>query len=177
MLHYILYVGILVIVGLILFIATRPAAFRIERSGLVAAPAEIVFGIINDFRQWPRWSPWEKLDPNMKKTIEGPPAGVGASFAWAGNQKAGEGRSTILESTPNDQIVMKLEMFKPFPCENQVTFKLVPADAGTRVSWIMEGKNGFMVKAFSLVMNMDAMVGKDFEEGLVNLNREAQAGL
>jgi Polyketide cyclase / dehydrase and lipid transport len=163
------------IVALVVFISTRPGQFRVERSAQVGAPADIVFPLINDFHQWIRWSPFEKFDPKMTKTFEGPPAGPGASYAWNGNNKAGAGRTTILDSKPCQFISIKLEMFRPFACTNQVTFKLAPSAAGTLVSWIMEGKSNFIFKAVSLFMNMDAMVGKDFEEGLANLNTLAQA--
>jgi hypothetical protein len=173
-----MYIGIAVlvlVVGLLVFIGTRPAHFRIERSAQIGAPADVVFPMINDLHQWAQWSPWEKLDPDMKRTYEGPSAGPGAVYGWSGNSKAGEGRSTILDSKPGDLVSIKLEMFKPFACTNQVTFKLTPSDAGTRVQWIMEGENGFMAKAFTAFVSMDAMVGKEFEQGLANLNTLAQA--
>ena len=160
---------------LVVFIATRPAHFRIERSAQIDAPSAVVFPLINDFHNWPKWSPWEKLDPSMKKTFSGAPAGTGAGYAWVGNDKAGEGRMTITESKPSELVSMKLEFLKPFAATNQATFKLTPAGNGTQVHWIMEGDNGFMAKGFGLVMNMDSLVGKDFEEGLSNLNRVAQS--
>jgi hypothetical protein len=120
-------------------------------------------------------SPWENLDPNMKRSFEGSQAGPGAIYAWNGNGKVGSGRSTIVESKPGQSVSLKLEMFKPFKCTNQVIFKLAPSAAGTRVSWIMEGKNGFMSKAFSLFMSMDKMCGTIFEKGLANLNTLAQS--
>jgi hypothetical protein len=166
---------LILIVALVIFIATRPASFRIERSAQIGAPADVVFPMINDHRQFVRWSPWEKLDPNMKRTFEGSQSGPGAIYAWSGNAKVGAGRSTIIDSKAGQSVSIKLEMFKPFNCTNQVTFKLAPSGAGTRVSWIMEGKNGFMSKAFSLVMNMDKMCGTIFEKGLVNLNTLAQS--
>jgi hypothetical protein len=172
--YSILGIVAVLIIALVAFISTRPDRFRVERSTLVSAPADIVFPLINDFHQWVLWSPFEKLDSNMKKTFEGAAAGPGASYSWSGNSKAGAGRSTILDSKASEFVSIKLEMFKPFAATNQVTFKLSPDQAGTRVSWIMEGKMNFMVKAFSLFMSMDAMVGKEFEEGLANLNRVAQ---
>lgn len=166
---------LVLIAALVIFIATRPANFRIERSAQIDAPANVVFPMINDFHQWVRWSPWENLDPNMKRTFEGPQAGPGASYGWSGNAKVGSGRSTIVDSKPAQSVSLKLEMFKPFNCTNQVTFKLAPSGAGTRVSWIMEGKNGLMSKAFSLVMNMDKMCGPIFDQGLANLNALVQS--
>jgi hypothetical protein len=161
-------------VALFVFIKMRPTDFRIQRSGQVSAPRDVVFGIINDVHQWTLWSPYDKRDPNMKKTYEGPAAGPGASYAWNGNNDVGEGCMTIIQSKLGELITMKLEFTRPFKATNEVNFKLEPSDGGTRVSWIMDGKHNFMMKAMSLFMNMDKMVGKDFEEGLANLNTLAQ---
>jgi hypothetical protein len=166
---------LLVIVVVVGFIATRPESFRIERSAPISASPEVVFSLINDFHHWGRWSPWEKLDPAMKKTFEGAAAGPGAIYAWAGNSKVGEGRMTLLESKPGELVTIKLEFFKPFKATNQATFQLRPTAAGSQVHWIMDGKKNFMMKAFTIFMDMDKMVGKDFEEGLANLNTAAQA--
>jgi hypothetical protein len=162
-------VVVLLIVAVLVYIGTRPNDFRIERSASIAAPPDVVFSIINDLRKWNRWSPYDKRDPHMKKTLEGPSAGPGAIYTWNGNSEVGEGRLTIIESKPGQLVSMKLEFSRPFKATNQVNFKLVPSDGGTRVSWIMDGKNNFMTKAFSLFMNMDKMVGTDFEHGLANL--------
>jgi len=173
-----IYIGaaiVLAIVGLLAFIATRPEDFRIERSAQINAPADVVFPLINDLHQWQRWSPYDKLDPEMKKTFDGPDAGPGASYAWNGNNQAGEGVLTIVASKPGELVTMDLKFTRPFACNNQVNFKLVPSDSGTRVSWIMDGKNSFIGKAFSTFMNMDKMVGAQFEEGLANLDKLAQA--
>ncbi len=163
------------IVALLIFIATRSDTMHVERTALVNAPAHVVFSIINDLHQWGLWSPYDKRDPNMTKTYEGAPTGPGASYAWNGNKDVGEGRMTIVSCQPNELITMKLEFTRPFRCQNRVDFKLVPATGGTNVSWILEGKNTFMSKAMSLIMNMDRMVGTDFEIGLANLNTVAQA--
>ena len=163
------------IVAAVAFVATRPADFRIERSATIGAPGEVVFPLLDDFHRWGEWSPFDKLDPNMKKIYEGPSAGTGAAYSWEGNSRAGSGRATILESTPNELVSIKLEFLKPLAATNRATFTLTPAPGGTRVSWAMEGKNGFVAKAFSVFMNMDSVVGKEFEEGLGNLNRVAQA--
>lgn len=169
-------VVVLVVIGALLaYAATRPSEFRIERSATVSAPPDTVFAVINDLHQWSLWSPFEKYDPNTKKTYEGPRSGPGASYAWNGNDKAGEGRMTILESKPCERVTIKLEFTRPFTATNQVNFVLAPADGGTRVSWIMDGKNNFMMKVMCIFMNMDKMVGKDFEEGLANLGRLSQS--
>lgn len=170
---------LVIVAGLCTFILTRPATFHIERSATVAAPPEIVYARLDNFHRWPEWSPWEKLDPNMKRTYSGPESGPGASYAWTGNDKVGEGRMTIEEATPASKVAMKLEFIKPFPATNTATFVLVPEGNATKVTWAMDGKNNFMSKAFSVFMNMDKMVGTDFEKGLANLNtiaaRDAQA--
>jgi len=168
-------VVVFVMIAALALIAARPADFRIERSAQIDAPRDVVFSIINDLRQWGDWSPYDKRDPNMKKTFEGGSAGPGASYAWNGNNQVGAGRLTIVESKPGELVSMKLEFSRPFKASNEVNFKLAPSGGGTRVSWIMDGKNNFMTKAMSLFMNMDKMVGKDFEQGLVNLNSVARA--
>jgi len=155
------------------FIASRPASFTVERSAAIDAPPEAVFALLNDFHQWGRWSPWEKLDPNLKRTFDGPPSGPGASYAWSGNDDVGEGRMKIVDAKPGESVTIDLEFLKPFPAKNRTTFTLEPSAAGTKVRWAMQGENGFVGKAMSLAMDMDALVGKDFETGLANLNAAA----
>lgn len=163
------------LVGLLAFIATRPDAFTVQRSAVIKAQPAVVHGLINDFRLWQQWSPWEQLDPELKRSYTGPDTGAGASYAWLGNAKAGEGRMTIEESKPGELVVIKLEFIKPFASTCPTTFRLTPEGEGTRVDWIMTGKNNFISKFFCLFMNMDSMVGKDFEKGLAGLDRAAQA--
>jgi uncharacterized protein YndB with AHSA1/START domain len=157
------------------FIASRPSGFTIERSAEIAAPPEAVFALLNDFHQWGRWSPWEKLDPNMKRMFDGPQSGPGASYSWAGNGDVGEGRMKIAEAKPSESVTIDVEFLKPFPAKNRTTFTLEPSAGGTKVRWAMQGENGFVGKAMSLVMDMDAMIGKDFEEGLANLGAAAKS--
>ena len=170
MIWYVLLALILLLALFLIFVATRPAAFRVERSADIAAPAATIFPLLNDFHQWAAWSPWEKLDSQMTKTFGGPPAGTGATYAWVGNKKVGEGRMTITESKPTQFLSLKLEFLKPFTATNQTTFLLSPSATGTRVVWRMDGNRNFMMKAFGLMMNMDKLVGGDFERGLANLN-------
>src|SRR5207244_2265758 len=144
-----------VVVAAVAFIATRPEDFRIERSAEIHAPRDVVFSIINDLRRWGQWSPYDKRDPNMKKTFEGPSSGPGAIYIWNGNNEVGEGRLTIVDSKPGELVTMKLEFSRPFKCTNEVNFKLAPSEGGTRVSWIMDGKNNFVTKAMGLFMHMD----------------------
>ena len=169
-------IGLLALIALLVVLITmRPARFRIARSAEIKASSERVFSLLNDFHQWAKWSPWEKLDPSMKKTFTGPEAGKGATYSWLGNSKAGEGHMTILESKPNELVLLELEFIKPFPAKNKTTFKLSPSAGGTEVHWIMEGEHNFSGKAFALFVNMDKFLGKDFEQGLANLNTAAQS--
>ncbi|RKG90512.1 SRPBCC family protein [Corallococcus terminator] len=159
------------------FIATRPDRFSIERHALVQASPAVVFAMINDLRQFDAWSPYRfELAPGLSKSFEGPATGQGASYTWEGGSKAGAGRMTLVESRPSERVVLKLEFFKPFAATNQTVFTLAPVEGGTRVSWRMEGENTLMGKAFSLVVNMDTMLGKDFERGLANLDAAARSG-
>lgn len=159
-----------VVVLFLAAVATRPAKFHIERSATVAAPPAIAFAQVNDFHRWAEWSPWDKMDPSMKKTYEGPAAGVGSMYSWLGNDKVGEGKMTITESTPGAKVTLKLEFIKPFAATNMTTFTFAPEGEGTKVTWAMDGDNNFMSKAMQMFMSMDKMVGPDFERGLSNLN-------
>ena len=161
--------------GFLGFVASRPADFRIERQGAIAAPPATVFPLVADFHRWGGWSPWEKLDPQMKATHSGAPSGVGAVYHWVGNDQVGEGRMTITEANPSSRIVIRLEFLKPFAATNTTTFTFEPAGNGTRVAWTMTGTNNFVGKAFSVFMNMDAIVGGDFERGLAALKTLAEA--
>lgn len=171
---YVLIAVAAAIVAIVAFVSTRSDCFRVTRSAQMAVPASVIFPLINDLHEWKNWSPYEKLDPNLQKTFEGPSVGPGSSYIWKGNKRAGEGRSTITESKPNEFVDLKLQFIKPFASTCQVKFTLVPTAGGTNVSWILDGSNNLMGKLMSLVMNMDTMIGKDFEEGLANLDRVAQ---
>lgn len=173
----IVIVSVLALISIVLalIIVTRPDTYRVERSCPVHATADVVFRIINDLKQWRRWSPYDHRDPDMKVTWSGADLGPGAIYEWSGNKQVGEGRLTIVDSKPHEYVAMKLEFSRPFQCENDVRFTIVPMNEGTRVSWIMDGKNNLFSKAFGLIMSMDKMVGNDFEVGLSNLNSIAQA--
>lgn len=149
---------------------------RVERSTLVSAPAAAAFAYVNDLHRWQEISPYVKLDPAAKYTFAGPAAGPGASMAWTGNGKIGEGSLTIVESRPSELVRLRLLFVRPFKCDNVVEFTFAPAGAGqTRVTWTMSGKNNFIAKAMSLVINMDKMVGRDFEVGLASIKARAEA--
>lgn len=173
-LYIVLWLAAIIVLFLIV-VALQPADFRISRSASMEAPPSAIFPYVNNLKRFDDWSPFAKLDPNMKKTYEGPEAGVGASYAWSGNDMAGEGKMTIVDLTPSEIIRMKLEFTKPWQCQNDVEFKFVPEGDKTVVSWTMSGTNNFMAKAFSLLMNMDRMVGSSFEEGLAKLKGLAEA--
>ena len=165
-------VGILFIV----VIAGQPDEFKVVRTTNIAAPPEKVFPHVNELKKWDAWSPWAKIDPNCKMTYVGPPAGVDASYSWAGNNKVGEGKMTIAESAPSSLIRLRLEFLKPFKATNTAEFKFTPEDGQTLVTWSMIGKNNFVFKVFGLFMDCDTMVGKDFEKGLASLKGVAEKG-
>ncbi len=164
--------ALVVILGLA---ATKPNTYRVERKSTIAAEPSTIFGVVNDFHRWPEWSPWENLDPQMKRTFEGPESGTGASYAWLGNDQVGQGKMTITESTPSDRIALRLEFIKPWAATNDVQFQFTPGDAGTDVAWTMNGNNNFMSKVMGVFMNMDQMIGKDFEAGLESMKTLAES--
>lgn len=165
-----------VLVVLAIVVQMQPADFRVVRSASIAVPAADVFALINDFHKWDGWSPWAKIDPNMKSTFSGPPSGAGSVYAWVGNSQAGEGRMTILESKPVEKLVIKLDFIKPFEDTSNVEFLLRDDGGKVNVDWVMTGKNNFISKAFCLVMGpMDKMIGPDFEKGLAQLKSLAEA--
>ena len=169
-------IGVAVAVGLFLIVvALRPSKFRVVRSITIVAPAPAVFAQVNDLRKWPAWSPWAKRDPTMRQTYEGPSAGVGAIARWDGNKQVGAGSTTITESRPSERIRITLEMLRPFAATNDVEFAFKPEGEKTAVTWSMDGTNNFLVKAVGLFMNMDKMIGGDFEQGLAQMKSVAEA--
>jgi hypothetical protein len=163
-----------IVVVFVVVVAVQPSEFRVVRTAKMSAPPAAVFAQVNDLHKWEAWSPWAKRDPAMKQTYEGAPAGTGAMTAWAGN-KVGEGRMTIIESRPNELIRIKLEFLKPFAATNTAEFTFKPEGNQTAVTWSMAGTNNLMAKAFHLFMNMDKLVGGDFEKGLVQMKSVAEA--
>ena len=152
------------------YIATRPSEFLVVRTRTLAAPPEIVHAHVNDLHQWVAWSPWERIDPAMQREYSGPPAGPGASYHWVGNEEIGEGRMTITDSVAPDSVTIRLDFLKPFQATNTARFDIVRGGLGTEVTWSMTGRNNFMAKAIGLVMNMDKMIGGNFEQGLAELD-------
>jgi uncharacterized protein YndB with AHSA1/START domain len=171
---YVLIGIVALVVALALVVAARPAAFHIERSIAIAAPPENAFARVNDFHEWAAWSPFEKLDPEVKKTFGGEPSGTGATYAWAGNSKAGEGRMTIERSDKPSLIAIKLEFLKPFAATNTATFTFVPTPGGTTATWAMDGQRNFVMKAFSLFIDSDKWLGAEFDSGLTALKALAE---
>lgn len=169
MLIDILIVVAVIVVLFIIFVATRPADFTTTRTQLMDAPPGAPFEQVNNFHNWDAWSPWAKMDPTMKKTYDGSPAGVGAMYAWEGNSKVGSGKMNITESQPGQRVVINLAFQKPFKANNTAVFKFEPRDGQTSVTWSMSGKKNFLFKMFGLIMNMDDMVGKDFAKGLASM--------
>lgn len=164
-----------VVIMFVAIVAMQPSDFRVARTAVIAAPAPAVFAQVNDYRNWKAWSPYEKLDPAMKKTYEGAAAGTGAIYTWVGNSQAGEGRATITESRPSELIRINLEFLKPFAATNTAEFTFKLAGERTAVTWSLTGTRNFMFKAVGLFMNMDKMVGGQFEEGLAQLKSVAEA--
>ncbi len=165
----ILIVLAITVVVLVVVISSRPDEFRVMRSTTISAPPAVVFAQVNVARNWEKWSPWAKLDSAMRTTYEGPSSGVGSITRWSGNNQVGEGSSTIIESRLNELVRYRLEMRKPFKGTNLVEFTLKPEGEKTIVTWGMSGKNNFMSKAMSLVMNCEKMCGTQFEKGLAQL--------
>lgn len=173
MLKTILIVLAVIVVLFLAVVAMQPSEFRVARTTTISAPASLVFAQVDDFHKWEAWNPWGKIDPAMKQTYEGAPAGAGAIYTWAGNREIGEGRMTITESRPSNLIRIKLEFFKPFAATNDVEFTFKPEGDQTTVTWSMTGKNNFIAKAVHLFMDMDKMVGGQFEKGLASLKSVA----
>ena len=175
MLKKILIALAVIIVVLVVIVALQPSDFRVTRSTTISAPPPAVFAQVNDFHKWQAWNPWGKIDPAMKQTYEGAPAGTGAIYTWSGNNEVGEGRMTITDSRPNELIRVKLEFFKPFAGTNTADFTFKPEGNQTLVTWSMFGEKNFMAKAIHLVMNMDKMIGGQFEKGLADMKSVVEA--
>jgi hypothetical protein len=153
---------------------TDSSSFVVERVVTIAAPADRLRSLIDDFHKWRDWSPWEDLDPDLERAYSGPDAGPGAHYDWEGNRKAGAGAMTVTASEPG-RVVIDLAFRKPFKNRNEVTF-LLTADAGaTVVTWRMTGKKNWLLRLFGFVITMDRVVGRDFEKGLARLKTRAEA--
>jgi len=170
----IIAIAVVILLAIILiYAATEPDTMHVERSISIKAPSENIFGLINDFHQWNEWTPYNK-DPSMKKTYSGSPSGKGAAYAWEGNKDVGKGEIAITESIPSSRIVFDLHMIEPFEGRNVATFTLKPAGDFTEVTWSLDDKQKLLVKVIGIFMNMDKMIGGDFETGLAKLKTVAE---
>ena len=165
---------VVLVVAVLGFAATRPDSFSVRRAATIQAPPEKIFPLINDFGRWSAWSPYEKKDPAMKRSFSGPVAGKGAVYAWEGNGEVGQGRMEIADAVAPSRVTLKLDFVKPFEAHNVVDFTLEPKGQGTEVTWAMNGPMPFVSKVVTLFVDMDRMVGGDFEAGLANLKALAE---
>lgn len=169
MLQIICIVAIVLIVALLIFATTKPDTFRVQRSTSVKVPSEKIFALINDFHSWVAWSPWERMDPMLKRTYSGSPLGQGAVYEWVGNNQVGQGRMEILESSPPSKVLIKLDFIKPFEGHNIAEFILEGNGDSTSITWAMHGPTPYIAKVIHIFFSMDRMVGPQFEAGLANL--------
>ena len=174
MLKIIVIAVIVLLAAFFAYAATKPGTFRVQRAASIQAPQEKVFALIQDFHRWGSWSPWEKLDPEMKRTHSGAASGKGAVYEWDGNSKAGAGRMEITDTSPSAKVIIKLDFIRPFEGHNVVEFALDSKGGSTNVTWLMYGPNRFMGKVMSVFINMDRLIGKDFEAGLANMKTIAE---
>lgn len=178
MIKTISYIGMAlaaVVAGVLIVAATRPDTFRIQRAASIKAPPEKVFALINDFDRWQAWSPYEEKDPGMKRVRSGPATGKGAVYAWEGNKDVGVGRMEIVDSASPTKITISLDFTKPFEAHNIVEFTVVPAGDATHVTWAMHGPQLYIGKIVGLFIDVDKMVGRDFEAGLAKLKTVAES--
>ena len=171
---WIVAVLVVIVAGILIYAATRPDDFRVQRTATIKAPPEKIFALINDLRSWNLWSPYEKKDPAMKRTFSGAASGKGAVYEWDGDKNVGKGRMEITEATPSAKILIKLDFIKPFEGHNTAEFTMEPKSDGTVVTWAMYGSASLMMKAMGLFMNMDNMIGNDFAAGLASLKAAAE---
>jgi hypothetical protein len=174
MLKIIALVIVAAIAGILIFAATKPDTFGVQRATSIKAPPDRIFPLINDFKRWDAWSPWEKKDPAMKRTWGATTSGKGAHYAWDGNGEVGQGSMDITESVPFSKIALKLDFVKPFEGHNTVEFTLEPKGDMTKVTWAMRGPANFMSKVMQVFVSMDSMIGKDFETGLASMKAAAE---
>lgn len=166
--------AIVVVAGILVYAATRPDFFRVERSAVIKAPPGRIFALIADLRGWRAWSPYETKDPGMKRTFSGPGGGKGAIYEWNGNRNVGQGRMEIIEAMPPSKIAIKLDFIRPFEGHNTAEFRMVPAGDSTTVTWSMYGPSPYVAKVMGTLFDMDRMIGTDFETGLANLKAIAE---
>jgi uncharacterized protein YndB with AHSA1/START domain len=174
MLKTISLVAALLIGAVLVLAATRPDQFRVTRSTVIKAPPEKIFPLLNDFRRWAAWSPYEKKDPHMKRVFGGAAEGKGATYAWEGDGNVGQGRMEITEAAAPGRLAIRLDFTRPFEAHNSVVFTLLSKGQETEVTWDMQGPANYLAKLIGVFINMDRMVGRDFEAGLANLKALAE---
>lgn len=174
MLKIIALVVVVLVAAVLVLAAMRPDTFRVQREATIQAPPEKVYALISDFQRWGAWSPWEKKDPAMKRSFGAITSGKGATYAWQGNKEVGEGKMEIAEAVAPSRVKINLDFLKPFQAHNVVDFTLQPKGSATTVTWTMQGDTPFLFKIVHLFVDMDRMVGKDFEAGLANLKAAAE---
>ena len=167
-------VVVILVAALLAYAATNPDTFRVARGTSIKAPPEKIFPLINDLRSLALWSPYETKDPAMKRNYSGPASGKGAAYEWDGDKNVGKGRLEIADTSPPSKVTIKLDMLKPFEAHNIVEFTLEPKDDATNVTWAMHGQTPLFAKVVHVFLDMDSMVGKDFETGLANLKTVAE---
>ena len=151
------------------------STFTVTRSLVMAAPADTVFGLVNDFREWRHWSPWEGLDPHLQRDYAGPSSGAGAAYSWAGNRKAGAGRMEITATVPGGRVEIDLHFLRPFRADNRVVFDIETFEPDlVRMTWTMTGRQNGLMAVLGKVMPMDRIAGRDFEKGLAQLKLRAE---
>lgn len=161
--------------GILVAAAFQPKEFHIERSVETDASVQDIYAILSDLNQYPKWSPWQERDPGLQQVIEVHPGVVGSKLSWEGNREVGAGRLTITEAEANQEIVLRLEFFRPFATTNRARWTIERLEDKRRITWSMDGVNeGLMPRVFGMFMDMDAVVGRDFEKGLETLKTLAE---
>jgi uncharacterized protein YndB with AHSA1/START domain len=165
---------VILVLAVLAYAASRPDEFRVERRARINATPDKIFPLLNDFRRWSAWSPWEKLDPDLTRRYSGAESGQGAIYEWQGNKKVGKGRMEIRRAAPPSSLVITLDFIEPWAAHNTAEFTLAPASNATDVTWAMHGPSLYMTKLMGVFMSMDKMIGRDFEKGLANLKQAAE---
>jgi hypothetical protein len=170
----IIVVVLVVVAALLIYTSTRPNSFRVQRSVSIKAAPQRIFPLIDDLKAWAGWSPYEKKDPAMKRSFGPITVGTGATCEWEGNRNVGQGRMEVLDATPSNKVLIKLDFLKPFEAHNTAEFTLAPKGDTTLVTWAIYGPSAFVTKVMGLFFDMDKMIGKDFEAGLADLKIAAE---
>jgi len=174
MIKTVVFLVVLLVAAVLIFAATRPDSLRVQRAASIKAPPEKIFPLISDFKRWAAWSPYEKKDPGMKRSYGGAAEGKGATYAWDGDSNVGQGRMEITDAQSPGRVAIKLDFTRPFEAHNNVVFTLLAKGDATEVTWDMQGPANYLSKLIGVFVNMDRMIGQDFEVGLANLRSVAE---